>query len=280
MTRVNPAADFNPDEAILANNLALYTCADVTLGSPARKVAEDAFIDLGSALLREVEQTLLPRRLSFQAESGDLLQIEVSDRRIFQVVAVQGPWTAPRHVNQVGQLLTFPSDSDIAALQDMLNAFVAGHTQLSVRSRPWVPADFPAGSGVSLGVLRHVMTALPDAPKEKALIDFISVLGFIPIAFTLLRHGAPVQTLGSEEDRAALHAIVGADFATIAETTSGDGSDQLVVLVAGSVCQDAPDQSPALLLANSGPEQLLLWLNSEDVCKAVVTWINSRGECI
>lgn len=71
--------------------IAAFSDEPEPVGELGRKIADhpDAAV---SAILSEIDETVLRRNLTFVAQSGEMVQIDVAERRVFRVLAIPMDW--------------------------------------------------------------------------------------------------------------------------------------------------------------------------------------------
>ncbi|MEM6635177.1 MAG: hypothetical protein AAF667_04730 [Pseudomonadota bacterium] len=90
--------------------------------------------ELMVALLQEIDETVLARRLSFSTDLGGKLALDVSNRRLRVVRAVEFRAATADHREIVDMPLEQPGQTELDLLRDVFDAFLGGATSLRVRS--------------------------------------------------------------------------------------------------------------------------------------------------
>lgn len=103
-----------------------------------------------SALVTEIDETILPRRLSFSVEGGETVHLVAASRKLQALVAPVPD--VPGAEALEGQTLADADAPDVAALKDVLLTIFAGEAPVSIQSqRP--DAGFASDVGVPAAVL-------------------------------------------------------------------------------------------------------------------------------
>lgn len=111
----------------------------------ARVVATSSDAECLSAILREIQETKLPRHLKFQVGTAPELCLAVGNRRIFKVVS-----------GQAGGLVDRPLDAaDAGELLTLLLAFATGGGDLAVVSVPVNSVGSAGQSGIAASTLEQ-----------------------------------------------------------------------------------------------------------------------------
>lgn len=129
-----------------------------------------------AAVLAEIDETLLPRALGLRSEGGDILLLEVGDRRLRRLVS-----PAPAGLSAFGQLfdgsLSVPSDDTIDSIGEMFRAFLSGGKPVWVRAKNLSDNAEHGLIGVSAATLARAwsveLTARPEIEPGAAFEEFV-----------------------------------------------------------------------------------------------------------
>src|SRR5690606_8925710 len=109
-----------------------------------------------AALLTEIDETMLPRRLRFQTDIGATLSADGYGRRLLSLPPPAPQGLSAGHTALVGQPLhTLPEDS-LSDLRALLLAFLAPASRLSVAHAPLPQPRDPAALGVAAETLARL----------------------------------------------------------------------------------------------------------------------------
>ncbi|MEM1352084.1 MAG: hypothetical protein AAGF27_07050 [Pseudomonadota bacterium] len=244
--------DRSDDTARFMQAIAAFSDEPEPVGELGRKIADhpDAAV---SAILSEIDETVLRRNLTFVAQSGEMVQIDVAERRVFRVLAIPMDWR-----DAFAPLVGVDcSGRQGAELMQLFMMFA------ETASPIYVSADLPdrcktAGfMGVTLRELRDVYTDLKalsglPAPLAIALGSLLSHT----TASCIVSSGRVLHTSGDEAFQAALRSVC--------QTVSLETQAQPVVrLWQGGLPQDV-----AALAATSGDVTLALAVSNEAMISA------------
>ena len=112
--------------------------------------SEDQLI---AAILTEVDETILPRRLSFSKESGEALHLAVGNRRLQAMVAPAPSVDGSEKVANVA--LKSVEDDAVMALRDVIASFVGAGDDLTVASARFEDLSPPSDVGVPVDQLKE-----------------------------------------------------------------------------------------------------------------------------
>lgn len=133
-----------------------------------------------AALVTEIDETVLPRRLSFAVEGGPTVHLAVANHRL-QALVTPAPDVAGVDGSALADRpLPDAEDEGVPELKKLLLAAFAGGGAISIRSaRPKV--GFPSDVGVPAGILARVwaVAEVVDEPAspEEVLSEFLGGLG-------------------------------------------------------------------------------------------------------
>ena len=208
-----------------------------------------------AVLLREIEETVMPRRLSLFDGANLLIRLVISNRRLVSTRLPDGPEVAapvePRAAAQLwaGQINT--------ALRDVRSARFAYE-----RSSEHEVADAVGCSAAMLAKAAGLTPPAPEAPRT--LSDFFSVIGGFAIAWIFM------PTKGSGDTRGGDAALVVrlSEFAARARSEGkprlGPAQPECVILpLAGGI---------NFVSASLGDEELFAFIPASRVSQAISAW--------
>ena len=268
------------DAMLLDRALSAFLAAKVPFGSGSRVISSADDDGVLALLLREIDETLLPRRLLFEVETGDVLELDVADRHVLFVAATQGAWTKDLPARIGGTALADATGDDVTRLGAALVGFTTGRRSLLVRSE-WGIASGKAGAvGISVQTLKETLAGPPVAAgtaRVAPVIDlFMGRIGSISIATLLVEQGSVVHSSGGLAQLRALQEILGE--IENAEKGLDTGPDQMISLSSGYPGGPCSAQDAAILCASSGDRQLLIWLDGADMVSAAAHWISAQAD--
>jgi len=260
------------------------------IGKLARAEAADTtgrLVDPGAdgtslaAILREVDETVLPRRLVFRRGDG-VLTVVASNRRLISVDTAEGPGAGVA-ADILGVVLNRPDVAMLGQLRAALSASLPGTAPIRVLSLPPTEriADFASGTtaaalalawGVDLspaaGDLADPPAPAPHpAPAPGTPLDgFLARVGETARAWLRLDAGSVVGNGGERDLVARLEAFAGSDAMADLDTAADPATRRFVAI------GRAPDDGDCLLLVGDGPAAALLLLPSAALDAARKTW--------
>ena len=280
MTLGASRAMVDPDAAALAQDLAAFVAADVPCGSAIHTISTSQPDGIWAALLCEIQATILPRRLVVKVDTGDVLELVVSDRRVCSIAAIDGPWASDQQSAIIGQLLTEPTESDIALVQSLLLSFCTGRLTLTVSSLRSANPSQTGASGISIIALRQFLTAAviwDGAGAPTTVIEqFLTRLGPVPTAYLLIERGVVVRSLGNVSQLESLNMIFTSINQDSGDEYSDNPPDQLIILSNEIILAAGTGDRQAILFANADKQQLLIWLSPKHLMTVSEIWVTCR----
>lgn len=266
------------DDGLLLQHLCVFITDEVEFGCQVRPIATAANDSLFDALLREIDGTILPRRLTFKSDDSNVLDLDVADRRVMRVVAATGPWASVVRDPLLGQLLSPSVEADAAKMLDLLFIFSAGRQTVTVRSQREDSITSAGSCGIPTSALRQLSRSTTEPEQRLAGLDrFIAALGPTAIAYLLRRAGTFVRGFGDIIQQQALHDLFDVFVEETVENDATVGPKQMVILSTGSGYPIELGNGTALLLASDGRLQLLVWLDAANLCAATVVWMKNMS---
>lgn len=131
-----------------------------------------------AAVVTEIDETILPRRLTFAVENGPTVHVAVASRKLQALVS---PAPAVKGANAAGLAdapLSDPEDASVAALRDVFLAAFADAGSVAIRSSRLDGVGFASDVGIPANILGRawgVETAEEGLPSpDKVLSGFLS----------------------------------------------------------------------------------------------------------
>jgi hypothetical protein len=228
-----------------------------------------------AAILREVDETVLPRRLIFRRGEGTLT-LAAGNRRLISVDTAEGPG-AGEAADILGVALTQPDVAMLGQLRVALTAGLPGHDPILVTIAPPTDdkVDFAAGTtAVALASAWGVDISDPEASETKPADPMDTFFGAAPSlasAWLRITSGEIADAGGDEALLDRLRDFAGsADLADL--DMSPDGETSRFVAIGR-----APDDGNCLLFVSEKLEAALFLLPSDALDAAKATWISARS---
>lgn len=127
-----------------------------------RELLADGLLDAPAALMREIEETLLPRLLTFQSNRLERLTLLVANGRVLRLTTPISAHLKETCTTVLDADLASPDDMQKSELRAVLVDFVKDVTQLTVR--PSVPQTLTDASNIGMTLTK----AFFDAPEVSA----------------------------------------------------------------------------------------------------------------
>lgn len=248
------------------------------LAAPPSPAPEGRVILLGShgtplaAILREVDETVLPRRLIFRRGEGTLT-VAAGNRRLISVDTAEGPG-AGEAADILGVTLTQPDVAMLGQLRLALTASLPGNDPIVVTITPPTDnkVDFAAGTtAFALASAWGVDISSPEATEDErpeALDTFLGMAPSTARAWLRITSGEIADGGGDAAVLARLRDFAGsADLADL--DMSPDGETRRFVAIGR-----APGDGDCLLFVSDKLETALLMLPSEALDAAKASWIS------
>lgn len=126
------------------------------------------------SIFKIVDETILPRVLTFQRDDGAFFEIEVAARRVLLVCDC----SIGDADGLVGRLLCAPSDEDAVYFIDFLRRFLSDTVTLSVTTRPSASGSDPTKTGYHVEELVQILGgnlyAKPERPGNSVLTQILA----------------------------------------------------------------------------------------------------------
>lgn len=235
----------------------------------ARRLSGGPGGDLLAAILVEIDETILARRLTFRTDDGRHLTAEVANRRLLRLTDL------PSGDPALSEPLGPESDPVLPSLIDALRTFAAGQTAISVetgplpqRGQPDVLGRSAAALAEAAGIELYAASPAPDAPGTPA--GFAGDVSGMALAVRTFGP-SPVPPFGPEADRlAALDESQIADLARRARP-GGDPAGSFVALSA-----TGEDASALFVGFESDGASVAAVLPARKIGEAISLWRASR----
>ena len=223
-----------------------------------------------ASVLREIDETILPRKLSFETDSG-VVTVVASNRRLTSIEAVLGEDLA--HVSGVvGLSLTRPDVADLGRLRDSLVAAFGKATAIFVKSeglRGDSPNFADGTTAAALGSAWGIDFGSPE-PGQASQIDpiatFLGAMSGVSYAWVQIEAGKQKEHSGPAELIAKLRDF--ADSADMAELDVQTGQSGGRLIAIGR----APDDGDALIIATYKADLSLMLLPAGAIEDAYYRW--------
>jgi hypothetical protein len=144
---------------------------------------------LTTRILREVDETILPRKVIFENEIGQIFQIEAAARRILKVKFTATPTANANHDSVSGQIFSDPTGPLVAKLRHALSDFLSKTQSLTVATQKTDTQNDPSQIGCSAVSIAQVwgydLFTSPANDAGDVLAQLIDACGESVVAWML-----------------------------------------------------------------------------------------------
>lgn len=223
----------------------------------------------------EVDEIILPRKLTLTSESGAVLNVIVASRRL-QAVLAPLPNAAAAAEALAGQALAAGDEDALETLGGALRSLFEHDANFKVStSRPDASQTFPAESGVPSGALARSWDVSLDAAGDSdfdgaaLLSDFLDQVGAEATAWLRIDAEDVTGQHGSDADVERLSAVLG----EILDSYLGKQAVLGVDPSAPALVSYGADQA-GVLLADHGAAKAIILVASGQTQAAMARWQN------
>lgn len=210
----------------LADKLAVLASRETFDATGARTICDGGHPDPIAAILREVDDTVLERCLSFDYGSGTIT-IVAAGRRLRGILSV----TPNQDADIIGQILSREEPDGVQDAFDLLKSLCGAAEHMTVRSLPPEPFGKGGERGISANGLAELWGVTMDTTPKPPLEHF---LGANADAFSSLLHVRKGKVISTAGDFAALQTIWSTQVDAFREahkkTMRGEEGAQLICL--------------------------------------------------
>jgi hypothetical protein len=127
-----------------------------------------------AAVVTEIDETILPRRLSFAVEGGATVHLAVANRRLQALVSPVPVLKGADAGGLADQPLADPDDADVGKVRDVLLNVFEEAASVAIRSARPTGGGFPSDVGIPANILARVWgadVAGEEAPSPEAVLS-------------------------------------------------------------------------------------------------------------
>lgn len=227
-------------------------------------------IDGLTAVLREIDETILPRSLTLSSARGTIV-VTAGNRRLISIEAVSGEGLADV-ASIAGLSLTRPDVADLGRLRDALVAAFDKTSDVRVKSAPIPGGTMTFADGTTAAALAsawgiELIDDGTDIAAEREPLDmFLASMPSIPRAWLQMDGGKPKAEGGAAELIARLKNF--ADSADMADLDMMATPEDSRFIAIGR----APDDGDCLVFVSKDTASALLLLPSKQLETAKAAW--------
>lgn len=224
-----------------------------------------------AAILREIDQTVLARRLTFANGRNGSVALLAYRRRLLRIEGVSPDGLAGEAGEISGIVLTGADDSTVARLGDLLRAFADGAAQISVLTA--APEEDAPGqaNGVSAEALAAAwgvdLYGAAGPGGAVSVTGFLERCGPLATAAMLFSGGTLRDSRGSEDDLAALQPVAGLRAGSVPLPGAQPRGGRYFTLL-----RRGAGDGRLLVLAGQGDETVLILAPAAHLSGIVACW--------
>lgn len=152
----------------LEEKLAKLRGRDRAPGEPRLLAGSDVAERIG-AVVTEIDETILPRRLTFAVEGGEAVHLAVANRRLQALLAPVPTASGVDTGDMAGKPLADAEDANLSRLHDLLKQVLVGTSPVRIDAMRAKDIAFGSDVGIRASMLTRVWNV--SAPTEKAPVD-------------------------------------------------------------------------------------------------------------
>lgn len=256
------------DKTLLAQKLAALSSSDDTFANGLRVISDGVTPPILSAMLSEVDMTVLPRKLTFKM-AGSEITLVAGGRRL------RGLVKASKDIKGVIGVLGKPLSRDDTALLEglrgILDQFTATASQLTVESDEPDAMGGQTDAGITATALAEVWEVALNTAPETALQQFLRDCGEMADAWVVMAEDAATTYHGDGTKLDALKNAVSQKWATFSSSV-----DQLTGDSGMIALNNALGDLGSIAIVKSAREAAILCYPSAKMDKIHETWVASK----
>lgn len=256
----------------LRDKLARLASGDDAVVDGARRLFARPGEDLVAAILVEIDETILARRLTFRTEDGRHLTAEVANRRLLRLTDLPAGIGDPALSEPLGP----ESDPVLPSIIAALRTFAAGEEAISVetgplpqRGQPDVLGRSAAALAAAAGIALYAASPAPDASDMPA--GFAGDVSRIALAVRTFGPSS-VPPFGPDADRLA--ALDDSEIADLARRARPGGDPAGAFLALAATGEDA---SVLFVGFESAGASVAALIPAREIGKTISLWRATRA---
>ena len=126
-----------------------------------------------AAVVTEIDETILPRRLSFAVEGGATVHLAVANRRLQALVSPAPDVKGANAAGLADHPLADPDDAEVAAIRDVLLKVFKDAAPVAIQSARPAGGGYPSDVGIPANILGRawgVEETTDEAPSPEAVL--------------------------------------------------------------------------------------------------------------
>lgn len=268
------------DKKRLTEKLGKLAADTDEIGLEGRRLASEAGADvLRAALLKEIDETILPRLLTFRNRDGDALALEVAGRRLLRVRAAPEGSVAVARVPALTAPIGAEDAGQCALLATVLVRFLGDGGSLAVTASPLDRRPDPSNVGRSPDALAISLSSAGEIPPDEdetaepesgddRIARFLKQSAPGALAWIRLSPAGIAESGGDDEAKALLSGLVPESIADVARELGPEATGRCLVLMTDGAAlfygADGTDDAVAVLSPGERVQTLLAeWAAAE-----------------
>ena len=256
------------DKTILAQKLAALSAEGDTFENGLRVISDGTEPPVLTAMLSEVDMTVLPRKLTFKM-SGSEVTLVAGGRRL------RGLVTASKDIKGVigvlGKKLSMDEKAVIDGLHGILDQFTKTADLLTVQSDEPDAMGGQTDAGVSAAALAEYwevdLTSIPQTPLQQFLRDCADAAE----AWVLMAEGSDTTHHGDGTRLEALQKALSEQWPTFSQSVEQLTGESGMIALNNALGEDG-----SVAIVKSGGEAAAICYASENMVKIHEAWANSK----
>lgn len=256
------------DKQTLAQKLAALSSEGESFENGLRVVSDGTEPPILTAILNEIDMTVLPRKLTFKM-NGSEISLVAGGRRLRGLVQASKDITGVMGV--LGKSISHDAPDVIDGLHGIIDQFTAAAGELTVVSDEPDAMGGQSDAGLTAqNLAAHWGVDLNPVPLTP-MISFVRDCGDLVTAWVVLKDGSENTTGGDGAKLATLRAAIDAKWDSFSQSV-----DQLAGPT-GFIClNDALDEAGSVAIVKTSSEAAILCYASENMANLHSAWSKSK----
>jgi len=257
------------DKTTLAAKLAALSSEGETFENGLRVISDGTDPGILTAILAEVDMTVLPRQLTFKMNESEITLV-AGGRRLRGLVKASKEIKGITGV--LGKSLTKEDPQVIQGLRDILDQFTSAASKMTVESNEPDAMGGQTEAGVTAETLAEMWEVPLTVQPISGMISFIRDCGPLVTAWIVLDDAAESSNGGDGAKLEALKIALDQQWPTFSASVDQLAGDY------GFIClNNALNAAGSVAIAKSASEAALLCYDSENMAELHTIWAQSKA---
>ena len=256
------------DKQTLAQKLASLSSDGESFENGYRVVSDGHEPPILTAILNEIDMTVLPRKLTFKMNTSEISFV-AGGRRLRGLV--QASKDIKGVVGVLGKSVSRDDPEILEGLHDIIGQFTSTAGQMTVVSDEPDAMGGQSDSGLTAQALAEMWDVELNAVPPTPMVAFTRICGELVTAWVVMSDGTDNKTGGDGAKLAALKSAIAdqwADFSKSVDQLTGE---------TGFVClNDALGDAGSVAIIKGSEEAAVLCYNSENMAELHANWADSK----